>query len=76
MGEKKQSLQGTWLQTVAKHESMIVINCLKTRENKKQGLKGYHKETRDVKIIQYKNILLPHFKEIKIKVDFINTPFH
>lgn len=50
---------------------MIVINCLKTRENKKQG---YHKETRDVKIIQYKNILLHHFKEIKIKVDFTNTP--
>ena len=56
---------------------MIVTNYLKTRERKNQGLKGNHKENRDVKIMWHKNILystiLRKF-EIKIKVDFTNTP--
>lgn len=58
-------------------EPMIVTNCLKTVENKKQGLRGHPKETRDVKIMEYKNILCSTISrkfEIKIKVDFRSTP--
>lgn len=57
-------------------ECKIVTNRLKTVESKKQGLKGHPKETRDVKIMEYKNRLYSTISrkfEIKIKVDFTST---